>query len=253
MTGSGTTYNVAVSGMTTAGTITATVPKDVALTPSLLPNLASTSTDNTVTWSSAPTAMTLTTSASVITWGSGIILTTQFGANGGNRTFQLQAARDGVTWGTIATLKTDAAGRVAFTYRPATNNFYRAVFAGAADLLAGNSNTVRTVVRQIALLRPTNFGMVKTIARNTTITFTVTDRPARPELAPATVSFVFYRFVGGRWTLVGSRLVTVDAAGIAKTTLRFSSSGSWYVRARANPTTYNANSFWSPLERYNVR
>jgi hypothetical protein len=252
VTGSGTTYNVAVTGMTTAGTVIATVPGGVALTASLLPNLVSTSTDNTVTWNSVPTPITLTTSASVITWGSGIILTTQFGANGANRTFTLQAARDGVTWVAIASLRTDLAGRATFTYRPATNNFYRAVFAGAADLVAGNSNTVRTVVREIGLLRPTNLGAIKTIARNTSITFSLTVRPSRPELTPATAHFVFYRLVRSTWTLVGSRTVTVDSTGIARTTFKFTSSGKWYVRAQANPTPYNANSVWSPLERYNV-
>jgi len=44
-----------VYGMTTAGTVTASVPADVALSASLLPNLASTSTDNTVTWGATPT------------------------------------------------------------------------------------------------------------------------------------------------------------------------------------------------------
>ena len=198
-------------------------------------------------------SITLTTSASVIIWGSGIVLTTQFGTSGANRTFQLQRLRAGVDWTTIATLTTDASGRSIFAYRPATNNWYRAVFAGAADLSAGISNAPRTVVRQIALLRPTNGGAIKSIARNASITFTITDRPARAELTPATVRFVFYRLVGSKWTLVDSRDLVVDAAGLAKTTYTFSTSGSWYVRARANPTPYNANSFWSPVERYSVR
>ena len=50
VTGSGTTYNVAVSGMTGGGTVIASVPADVAVNAGALPNLASTSTDNTVTW-----------------------------------------------------------------------------------------------------------------------------------------------------------------------------------------------------------
>ncbi len=253
VTGSGTTYNVAVTGMTTAGTVTASVPADVALNASLLPNLASTSTDNTVTWGLATTSITLTTSAWAITWGSELVLTTQFGTGGAHRTFQLQASRTSTAWATIATLTTDASGLATFHYRPATNNYYRAIFAGASDLAAGTSNVARSVVRQIALLRPTNLGRVKAISRNTSITFTITDRPARPELPPATVRFVFYRYIAGRWTLVATREYVVDSAGLAKTTFTFSAPGSWYVRARANPTPFNANSFWSPLERYTVR
>jgi len=196
--------------------------------------------------------ITLTTSAPVITWGSGIVLSVQFGVNGAGKTFQLQAALDGVTWSTIATLTTDLAGRASLSYRPATNLFYRAVFAGTPDLLGATSATVRTVVRQIAILRPTNRGAVRSIARSTSITFTTTVRPARPELALATARFVFYRRISGVWTLVVKRDVLIDATGVARTTFKFTTSGQWYVRARANPTPNNANSIWSPVERYSV-
>jgi subtilisin-like proprotein convertase family protein len=50
VTGSGTTYNVAVSGMTTSGTVIVTVPAGRAADASGNVNTASTSTDNTVTW-----------------------------------------------------------------------------------------------------------------------------------------------------------------------------------------------------------
>jgi len=198
-------------------------------------------------------AITLTNSASVITWGNAVVLTIQFGANGANKPFILEGARDGVTWSTIANLTTNASANATYTYRPATNLYYRARFTGTPDLSAGNSNTTRTVVRQIALLRPTNLGAIKTIARNTSIKFTTTVRPSRPELPPAKVSFVFYKRIGGVWTFVTKRDVYIDSLGKASTTFKFTSAGSWYVRSRANPTPYNANSFWSPVERYNVR
>src|SRR6202008_4598912 len=56
VTGSGATYNVAVSGMTGTGTVIASVPADVA-TSGANSNTASTSTDNTVTYDGVvPTA-----------------------------------------------------------------------------------------------------------------------------------------------------------------------------------------------------
>src|SRR3990170_8226651 len=133
-------------------------------------------------------AITLTTSAPtppgaqnpVILWGQGFTLTVQFGTNGANKSFQLQGTRDGLTWTTITTLTTDSTGRATLFYTPVTNLYYRAVFAGAADLGAANSNQVRTVVRQLAILRPTNNGATKSISRNSSITFTTTVRPARP-------------------------------------------------------------------------
>jgi hypothetical protein len=199
-------------------------------------------------------AITLTNSASVITWGGAVNLTIQFGANGANKTFVLEGARDGITFVPIATLTTNASGFASFPgYTPPTNLYYRARFAGTLDLAAGNSNTTRTVVRQIALLRPTNSGAIRSIARNSSIRFTTTVRPARPELAPAKVSFVLYKRLSGTWRLVTRREVFINSAGLASTTFRFTSAGSYYVRSIANPTPYNANSVWSPLERYTVR
>jgi len=52
---------------------------------------------------------------------------------------------------------------------------------------------------------------------------------------------------------VSERVVAANSVGQATTAFTFSSTGSWYVRARANPTPYNANSYWSPVERYDVR
>ncbi|MFZ1452364.1 MAG: M36 family metallopeptidase, partial [Ferruginibacter sp.] len=54
VTGTGTTYNVAVTGMTGSGTVIATVPAGVAQNASAQNNLASTSTDNTVTYNAPP-------------------------------------------------------------------------------------------------------------------------------------------------------------------------------------------------------
>jgi Lyzozyme M1 (1,4-beta-N-acetylmuramidase) len=189
----------------------------------------------------------------VINWGDELVLSVQFGGNGGNRPLQLEGSHDDVTWTPITTLTTDASGGGSYVYRPVTNLYYRIVFAGAADLPPTTSNEVRTVVRQTAALRPTNAGSIKSIRRTSSITFITTVRPARPELAPARVSFYLYRQVSGVWRLLSRRDVVVDGAGLAQTTFTFSSSGQWYVRSQANPTPVNANSAMSPLERFSVR
>jgi hypothetical protein len=356
VTGSGTTYNVAVSGMTSAGTVIASLAAGVSSDAAGNLNTASTSTDNTVTlgnkflvtssnytpvpgaavtisaelansagtalatsgvvvtWSSTGTggsfsaatsttnasgiatvtftvssttgtvhtvtatgggftgtssnitvsanaaSITITTSAPqppgakdpVITWGQGFTLGIQFAASGSGKTVALQGTRDGTTWTTITSLTMASSGGTSYHYTPVTNLWYRAVFAGTSDLGAATSNQVRTVVREIAIMRPTNFGHVRTISRNTSVTFTSTVRPARPELAPAKVSFWFYRQSGGSWVLAAKRDVLIDSAGLARTTFTFTSSGQWYVRSAANPTPYNANSVQSPVERYSV-
>jgi hypothetical protein len=206
------------------------------------------------------TSVTITTSAPtppgaqnpVITWGQGFNLGVQFAANGSGQSVQLQGTRDGVNWTTITILTMGTSGGTTYHYTPVTNLWYRAVFAGTPEFAAATSNQVRTVVREIALLRPTNSGNTRFISRNTSITFTTTVRPARPELAPAKVSFWFYHQVNGSWVLAAKRDVVIDGAGLAHSTFTFSSSGEWYVRMAANPTPYNANSVMSPVERYSV-
>lgn len=209
----------------------------------------------------APGAITLSTSAPipagaknpVIQWGQGFTIGVQFGANGAARSVELQGSRDGLIWTQIATLTTDATGHAAHPYRPVTNLYYRAVFAGAPDLAAANSNQVRTTVRQLAVMRPTNGATTRSIARNTAITFSTTVRPSRPELAPASVTFIFSRQATSTRLEVTKRTVIVDAAGVARTTFTFATTGRWYARSQANPTAYNANSLLTPLESYSVR
>ena len=60
VTGGPTTYNVAVTGMTSSGTVIATVPAGVAINATNDPNNASTSTDNTVTYNLPATPPTVT-------------------------------------------------------------------------------------------------------------------------------------------------------------------------------------------------
>jgi hypothetical protein len=201
----------------------------------------------------APAAqITLSTSATVITWSQSVTLTGQFGLNGASKSVVLQTSTDQVNWTNTANLTANSAGTATFTWTPARNLYYRLVFAGAPDLSAANSNTVRVVVRQIALLRPILSGKVKTISSGTSITFTTTVRPARVELPKAKVTFTFVLKRGSKVVYSGKRDVYIDANGKASWTWKFGSAGDWYVRSIANPTTANANSVWSPLQHYVV-
>ena len=173
-----------------------------------------------------------------------------------SKTFQLQGTRDLITWTTITTLTTDANGRASLFYTPVTNLYYRAVFAGTADLAAANSNQVRTVVRQLALLRPTNNGATKTINRNTSITFTH-DRPAGATRAGSGDGELLLLPVQlGRLSARDAR-VTWSSTAPGWLGPRSSSrlSGHWYVRSQANPTAvqreqrHDAGEVPSPLIR----
>ncbi len=69
VTGSGTTYNVAVSGMTGVGTVIATIPLDVAHDAANNNNFASTSTDNTVAYRAYPQNTSVTPSGGTLPSG----------------------------------------------------------------------------------------------------------------------------------------------------------------------------------------
>ena len=133
---------------------------------------------------------------------------------GAGRSFDLQASADGVTWQTIATITTDAEGNASYSYRPATNLYYRGIVRRRTRSAGGDQPaSARVVVRQIALLRPTTNGATKVIHRGHKVTFTTTVRPSRADLRPAKVTLAIYRRVGSHWTPFTTRSVYVNAAG----------------------------------------
>ncbi len=189
---------------------------------------------------------------SVITWGGAATFTVAV-APGVARQVQLLATRDDITWSSIASLTTGTAGTASFVYRPATNLYYRAVFAGAPDLAAASSDAVRTVVRQLALPRLTDGGRLETVARGTSVTFSTVLRPDRAELPAPVATFRIYRWTGSAWTLYRSVTAVGDGSGVATLRWTFASTGSWFVTSMADPTPYNANSVWTAPLRYDVR
>ncbi len=146
--------------------------------------------------------------------------------------------------GTILKFKTAADGRYTYRYTPVRNYWYRAVTE------TSQSATPRVTVRQTIVIRPVHTG-TRRVAPGTSVTFNATVRPVRPELAKASVRFEQYRRSGSSWVLARSATVVIDDAGIASYTFTFGS-GRWYVRAQAQPTQVNANSFWTPSQFYSA-
>lgn len=168
--------------------------------------------------------------------------------------YQMQVTTDNVTWETLKdsagspiTFTIGSGGTYAYRYTPIRNYWYRSV-AGSTM-----SNSPRVTVRQTISLRPTNGGKTKTISKGTSIAFTATVRPARPELQKANVAFEVWQKSGGSWVRVQTATKTIDSNGIASWSWSASSAGSFYVRAQAQPTPVNANSFWTPNEYYTVQ
>jgi hypothetical protein len=199
-----------------------------------------------------PAVISLVRSTGMVRYGTNVGLTIQFGTGGGNRTFFLEHSSIGVAWHTIGTPTTNTAGTATFSFRPYVTGYYRARFAGTADLAAANSNVVLVGVRQIVNLRPHHAG-TQAIARGTSITFLSSVRPLRPDLVASTITFRFYQSVGGAWVLRTERTVAVDAAAVARTTFRFGAAGLWYVRSFAPRTPYASISAYTQREVFLVR
>jgi len=192
-----------------------------------------------------------------INWGEGINITT---AGSPGTVYQVQVTIDNPSavsspnWETLTdsnavvrnfTIGSGGSSTVTPPYTPIRNFWYRSISGTTV------SNVVRVTVRQTIAVRPQNTS-TQTISRGTTITFTATVRPARPELQKAVVAFELYRRSGSSWVLAQTTHRTIDSNGIATWSWSASSSGSFYVRAQATPTPVNSNSFWSPSQFYNV-
>ncbi len=219
------------------------------------PGLAAASTSPFAVAPPAP-ALSLSAPAAVITWDQPVSLSAKLAPPGSEppagRPVHLQRSSDGITWVPATDLVTNATGTATSSDRPSANSYYRLVFDGAPDLSPAMSAPVRVIVQQVVLLRPTVSGTVKTIARGSSLTFTTTVRPAGQQLPKARVTFTFTLKRGKVVVSSASRNVYVDASGAASWTWKFSSSGEWYVRAMANPTTANADSAWSQIDQYYV-
>jgi hypothetical protein len=244
--------NCVISSQGTGFTLVAT---PIAVAPSVALGTAQTAPFNVL----APlAAITITPSSSVITWGDDVQLNVHFGTNGAGKHFAIQVSKDNATWSTISAasnLVTDAAGNASFVYGPSDNRYYRVFFAGTPDLQAATSTSVRVVVRQISIIRPVPTSTYKPIRSGTTITFTATIRPNRPELPQGIANFKVFQLKSGEgWVEVLNRMVPVNRAnGVATLQVTFNTQGRYYVRSQAVPTPLNANSVWSGLARYDVR
>jgi hypothetical protein len=207
--------------------------------------------------SPAPT-LAFATTTSIIGWGSQAGLSATVSVPAGNvgpagRLVRFEASPDGVTrWQTVGTAAADQAGIAAFTYRPATNLWYRAFFDGAADLARAGSATARITVRSVATLRPAPGSAVRRAAVGSTVRLTTTVRPISPARPPGWVTFQIRHRVGSRWVLASTRRVRANSSGRAVLDVTWTA-GSWYVRSMAEPTPVNANSVWTEHLRYDVR
>ncbi|MBW8801493.1 MAG: Ig-like domain repeat protein, partial [Streptomyces sp.] len=150
-------YTVDVSGMTTDGTVIATIPAGVVQDGSANTNTASTSTDNVVTWQQkipSTTGVALTPTASV--YGQTVTATATVGVTSGTADGAVQFAVDGTDVGTPVTVIAGTALSPALTGSggiplPVGSRHVTATFAPTdPTTYAGSTNSADIVVAQAA-------------------------------------------------------------------------------------------------------
>ncbi len=193
-----------------------------------------------------------TANNSAIIWGESYIDVRTQGTPGTK--FEIQASSDNATWvpikdsaGTPYTFTIGSNGSSVFRYTPIRNYWYKSV-AGSTV-----SNVVRWTVRETITLRPTHSG-VATLSAGTAITFNGIVRPTGPNLPRANVLFqIWQKTSSGTWALHTSYTKASDVDGNTYWTVTWSTKGEFYIRAQSQPTSVNANSFWSPNEYYTIK
>ena len=146
VTGSGTTYNVAVSGMTGSGTVIASLAAGVAHDGSGNANLASTSTDNTVTYDVTPPTVTINQAAGQAdpTNASPINFTVVF-SEPVNDFATGDVTLSGTAGATTATVTgSGTTYNVAVSGMTGSGTVIASLAAGVAHDAAGNANTAST-------------------------------------------------------------------------------------------------------------
>jgi len=145
----GTTYNVAVTGMSAVGTVIATVPAGATTTGASGANVASTSTDNTVTYDAVapiPTIDDVVDSTS----NSPVNFTVDFGEQVTGFTAADVDTSGSTTTGTLSVVVTPAGPaqtyNVAITGMTSSGNVVMNFLAGAANDLASNPSAAPTVI-----------------------------------------------------------------------------------------------------------
>jgi trimeric autotransporter adhesin len=200
---------------------------------------------------SAPAAViSMSAFPTIINRGQASTLTVQFASFGASRqvTFQKKTALD-FDWITVSTVTMDSTGRATIPIAPTSTTSYRVVWAGATDLSAATSPAATVGVRLSVTLQPRSVTGTRTLARGTSVTYRAT---VRPLYAGQRVSFLIYQKVAGHWTFRTSATATVDASGVATFAWKWSKSGQWYMRARANSTPLNITAY-SNIEKVIIR
>ena len=164
----------------------------------------------------------------------------------------LEWSKDAQIWNPSGVVALDSMGVGQFTLTATTSRWLRARLMnddGTTDVSAPAFLRVDAT----AVLRST-IPTGRTVGRTTKITLTETIRPVGADVAAGRARFDFFLRVGTSW--VRKRILYANAAkttGVARIVTTLPTSGSWWIRSRAEATATNGASPWTAGFRYTVR
>ena len=158
----------------------------------------------------------------------------------------------GISWSTVASGTTDAAGHASLATVPRQTARYRVVLGPAAGSpVEVSPAVVVTSVQRLSLSSSVPGG--RTLVRGKVVNFKATVEPTGADVPRSKLRFEAYYRVGSRWVLSLAWTAAVDAAGQVISPVKLANAGYWWVRARALPTATCAPSSWATGFKYTVR
>ena len=199
-----------------------------------------------------PPNLSLTAAATTLTYGKALTLTGVAALPGG-ASVPIEVVR--VAGGVDVEPRpavTDAAGAATWSFKPIVQSDYRLRTVAPGTGIVEVSAPVRIKVNAVAL-QTSNVINGRTISRSTSLVMTTTIRPIGPLVARGRARIDLLQRTSAGWTRRKTIYANADAVGKAKATFRLPSTGSWWIRVRAEPTTTNGASAWTTGVKYTVR
>ncbi len=214
---------------------------------------AATSTPFSVVVAGTAPRVSMTLAPTTITLGKSVAGTVSLApSTGATGSPVLEWSKDARIWTSTGDITLDATGTGPFTLTPTTNRWLRARLVGAdgtTDVTPG----VLVRVNATAVLG-SSIPSGRAILRTTKVTLTETIRPVGVDVARGRARFDFYLRVGTSWVRKRTLYANADpATGRARLVTTLPTYGSWWIRSRAEPTSTNGASTWTPGFRYVVR
>jgi hypothetical protein len=199
-----------------------------------------------------PPPLTLTASAAAVTYGTSVSFSVLAAPPAGANLALDDQTGGGGLYTSLSASATDVTGVARWSSTPRVSGDYRVVAVIPSTGTVEVSAPVHVRVNAIAI-GTASIPTGRTISRTTKITFAALIRPIGTLVARGRARFDLFQRTSAGWTRRRIVYANADTNGRARATITLPATGSWWIRARAEPTSTNGASSWTAGFRYTVR